>query len=480
MTILQNAAFQGTEHNDVRPGATVKRAVVENWLKDQAAVYEGITGAAVPNAGAIAATPHVHDGTNGALIRLPLAHSALPALLYARDAILVSGGTNYEDYYPWEWRPFFAPAGVTRVAVLVLMRNLETFDSLRCTMQSAVLADIDQQTRQDGFTSAGKPWLAPGGGLHVGGWLMDVTAGAVNVVKLEAWDGYYVPGTVVSGSVIGERLPLLRSVQGFAVVPIEREPVSVAPAMSPVVTDNVRVKVPSSFTSFDDHLVQPNRALPSYVLVSALKNDALLREVLTGRPAANRSVATFDGHSHKNDAATSLDDSGADIDHALGSWGYGTVRPPVEQTGLTEWAYADVPAGDGTFENAWDAAIAPQPNISSSAPATDYTLFYHRVRIPAAIAANLAAGTGKLKLAALVYDLGVTITVQAALGNAAATSFDTVASGSSGGAGREVITISGLECTRPEEVNTLRIQIRYATEKAQSLAIYGVCLYYEA
>ena len=485
MAYLVGSSFVGIEHNDARPGSYTKKTVIEQWLKDQACLYEEITND--PVGASMTATAHSHDGTNGAIIRLPLAHSAFPVLFPRRSAALESGGTYYDGYYPFEWRPFFAPAGVSTVAVLVFMRDLATLDSLRCTIQNTLLADTDQQGRADAFTSSPTPgpnhWLNPGAGLHVGGWLMSVTAGAVNVLKMEAWDGYYAPGVVASAGGGGDTLPLGRSITGFAVVPIDRPPVAVSPALDPAVTDDTRVKVPSSFTAFDAHLVANSRAIPSYLLVNAAKNDALLREVLTGRPAGNRSSATFSGHNHKNDAGTSLDDAGVDIDHALGSWGYGTMRPPIEQTGGAEWSYADVPAGDGTFENVWDGApIAPQMNVASSAPATDYTIYYHRVRIPAALSANLASGTGKLNLAALVYDVGgVNVTVKAALGNKGATSFDTVGSATGGGsAGRQLITISGLECTRPEEINSLRIQLNYANEKAQPLGIYGTCLYYEA
>src|SRR5690606_31042092 len=103
------------------------------------------------------------------------------------------------------------------------------------------------------------------------------------------------------------------------------------------------------------------------------------------------------------------------------------------------------------------------------------------VRIPAATTAHLANGTGNLTLAALVYDDGVAATVKAALGNKGATSFDTVGSvAASSGAGRQLVTISGLHCSRPEEINSLRIQLRYGSAKAASLAIYGTALAHKA
>lgn len=470
MTILQNPTFQGTPHNEVRPGSGVRGSTVRRWLRDQAAVYEGITGKPVPHAPSIAATPHVHDGTNGAIIRIPLAHGAFTVGLPRRQSILFDAGTYYEGFYPFEWRPFYVPKGITQVAVMVLMRRLETFETLRCTIQNELLGVIDQQTRETGVTRL--PWQQPPGDLQVGCWFMTVTPGAVNVLKLEAWDGYYQPGAVLADAPVGVPLPENRGVSGWAVVPVERAPQRIPAATRPSFADDVRVKTPSTFTSFDDHLVQNGRALPSYVLVKALQNDALLYERLTGRPAGARSAPTLEGHDHRGAG----DEFGVDIDHALGSWGYGTLRaPPVGAS--VAYSSADVP---GSYDNIWTAPCAVQLSMANSSPSTDYTLFQHRVRIPELDASHLANGTGKLKFAALVYDAGVGATIKASMGDAEATSWDTVGSAAASGTGREVLVIEGLECSRPREINSLRIQVRYSSKKDKAFGLYGTCLYYEA
>lgn len=484
MTILQRSTFVGTDHTRARPGSTTRKSDVETWLKDQAHVYEAVTAAAVPNASPISATGHIHDGSNGAIIRIPLAHIGTRALLHRRSSAPTSGGVDYSGYEAFYWFPVFVPEGVTSVMVCMFVRNRETAESLRVTTQTTGLATIEQQDGSQAFSSSSNPtafthWLYPGfDDVMVVGWLIAVNEGVVNLVKLEAWDGYWNQfGDAVNG--LGEALPLSRWVGGVTVLPMGRGPVSGAQAVSPAITDSTTVKVPTAFTSFDSALVTNDRSINSYVLVGALKNDALLREVLTGRPAGNRPSATFAGHNHKDDAATSLDSSGDDIDQPLGSWAYGTMRAPASLSGLSaEYSYEDVPRGEGTFENVWDAPSAPLL-YSGTADSTYFALFNHRVRIPAAVAANLADGTGKLKVAALVYNDGNEAFVGASLGDKDEGAFDTEQNNSTTSDPRGVVTLTGVECTNPEEVNALKIRLARVTTKNHKVGIYGTCLYYE-
>lgn len=481
MTILQNATFEGTPHHEVRPGSGVRGSTVRRWLRDQAAVYEGITGVKAPNAASIAATPHVHDGTDGALIRLPLFASAHRMSLPPRSTALFDGGISYEGFYPVDWRPFFTPKGVSQIAVLV-QSSPGTVKSLRVTTQDASFAVVG---RMDGSEALSEPWFQSGDD-PVHAFIVDVDPGAVNLFKLEAWDGKYDVGEAV-GYAFDETeetrraLPTGRRITSIVAVPIARAPHIVPAATRPSLADDARVKTPAAFTSFDDHLVQDDRGLASYVLVNAQKNDALLYERLVGRPAGARSSLTHAGHNHKGGG----DELGVDIDHALGSWGYGVLRPPSSGIAneFNDVMYEDAPAGNASFRpsDAWSGhPSAPWLHMGAASTNTDYELFRHRVRIPDLAAANLASGTGKLKLAALVWDAGVGLSVKASLGDTAAANWDTESTVTASGTGRELITISALECSRPEFINALRIRIRFTTTKQAALGVYGTCLYYEA
>ena len=484
MTILQNASFQGIQTDQARPGAFSYKSGIEKLLKDQAYAYESIAGVKVADASAIAATPHVHDGVTGAPLRLPLIHQWLGTTLDGRTSKPVSGGTDYAGFSPFIWTPFYCPSGIDEMLLCLWVDP-----SVAAARDQFQASTWDTSFNLNGFDPSPvfiapdddglEAWLAPaGGGSALLVFRLAAVAGQVNILKCEAWDGYYASYTPDSDAG-GFLAPKQRRVDGFCVIPMTSAPVEVQPATTPAITTTA-VKVPAAFSSFDSALVQDNRSINSYLLVRAMQNDALLREILTGRPAGNRASATFSGHNHKDDAATSLDDAGADIEHALGAWFYGTIRPyVVEGTSSAYHSFVDV-IGNGLFGNAWEGginAVAHKGNGLVTAVVAN-----HRVRLPAAIAANLADGTGNLKATALVYEetASESVTVDIQIGDENASSFGTVRSGSFTGPGRGLINLSGIESASGERIVTVRVRMAQSqNEVAKVSYLYGLCLYYE-
>jgi hypothetical protein len=397
---------------------------------------------------------------------------------------LVDSGVNYEGFYPYVWAPFYAPPGVSSVLVLVHVgMSRDVVGGFRVTTQDSSLNLIDQVTGLDAVLSSSTPgdpghWLDHGvGGHFTMAFTCAVTPGAVNLLKLEAWDGYYDHNGGAL-SLTGSRQPD-RIVYGWSVLPVLTPPRQVPVHIPPDIADNDSVKVPSAFTPFDSALVANNRAISSHLLVNAMKNDALLWEVATGKPAGQRGTATYTGHTHKGD--TSLNSGGAELSQTLGSWAYGTLRAPPGGGGAHHLRVDEPWNGGFSADDGWSAFTAYQINASAATNGAWYAAAYHRVRIPAALSASLADGTGKLKAAALIYDNGVTTGVRVTMGDKTTGSLDTPRYAEAAGTGRSVVTMSGVACTRPELINSVRVQIRTMDNtKAKAAALYGLCIYFEA
>lgn len=499
MTILQRSTFQGLAHNLVRPGAKTRKTDMEDLLKDSAVCYESLTSYKAPSAASISATPHVHDGTNGAIIRLPLSHGGNWHMgLNRRSGSPVSGGVDYSGFYPIVWVPFYAPPGVDEVIVVLFLKNSDGINEFRATVQNTSLADTDSQGPSEGFVSvsasAGQySWLNPGvRDYAVRGWEMSCTAGTVNVLRIDAWDGRF--DHTYAGPLVGTpgatELPPTRAVRGYAVLPVVRRPPGVTPKVTATYSSTAThlLSQNQSYVSYDSALVANDRAVPSYLLTTEHKNFNLLYEATTGQPAALRGSVTVAGHNHREDGdGASLDVSGADIDHSLGSWAYGVLRPPPD-IGLLGasggYSAKDMPKGDYTFANEWwGTPIAPCIDQVNATSGTYYTVFEHIFRMPAV--KDLTSAGGNIRASALVYnDSNETMNVRFSIGDTSGSYSTTATAAASGSGDRQLVTtLGGIACGSRDAIRRLKVEIQLAALKGAhtvTSGIYGVCLWYEA
>lgn len=485
MTILQRSTFVGTEHADVRPGAYTKTSVVEGIVKDQAYLYERITNLAVPNAASISATGHTHTGNgDGALIRIPYCQQPLGILLERRTSAPISGGIDYAGFSPCVWMPFYCPLNVSEV-MCVLWVDAATEAQL-LTFRGVVLTS--------GFVEVNSPinpenhsnyrWLQPpDDSVHGLVFVLPTNPGAVCTLKIEAWDGYYT--AAVPPTQAGELLAATRRIYGMTFGPYIREPNRNLLQYSTPTSTQAILSVPSSFTSFDDELIANDTGVSGYHLVSIEKNDALLHEILTDKPAGAEASQTVNGHNHAGGTTLAL--AGNSVPRTLGAWVYGTVRPPPEDgTGSTYYEYADVIGNPPTvkFSNVWSGGSSAI-TITTGAGTSWVTVAKHLVRIPEAIAANVAAGTGKLVGVAMVYfdpSKATRLDVRMSLGSVSDTNYGATSSDFTTATGRDLLQCTGIQCQNPTTsgtVCTLKVEMKNTVSSNSASFLYGVALYYE-
>ena len=377
MAVKQNSTFVGLEYRDLRPGRDVLMSQLEEVAGDQAAVYEAITGQKIPDASTISATPHVHDGTDGEVIPLPLACGGPKATLSAL-------ATTNDKYQPVLHFPLFIPTGVSQVKFVGLSSGGEV----------AHFAQAGLTTNADGgFPSTQYETKKID---EVTGWTLwemtlDVASeGAINVFRLEVWNGADDPdgNTPITGA---------RSLEGWCIYPIQAkiapftadEPIVALPYVAPSVTDT-SVRLPSgtqhlgsdAYTSFDQNRFTNKRSVDGHMLQGFALNDALNWELASGLPAGGNAEGhsnvngggsiSHAGHTHGGEA--DLENTGALIEQPLGAWALGVRRAPVASSGHFESDMESPP------EYAWQGQImAPCPRTDLSIVNVGEMLF----RLPA-------------------------------------------------------------------------------------------------
>lgn len=487
MTILQRSTFSGTAHQNVRPGAYTKTTTVQGIVKDQAYLYERITGLAVPNAGSALATPHDHSGDgDGALIRVPYCQQPLGISLAARTSAPIISGADYAAFSPFVWTPFYAQAGVSKVmAVLWVNRGAENArTSFRGACYDASLNRIGDWVTPK--TELQYKWLEPpADGLHALVFVLNCNAGAANTVRLDAWDGLWDES--VPANERGQKLEDNRFVHSMCIGPEIRQPNAELVQYGPPSSTTSALGLPSSLTSFDSAQITDDVGLSSYHLVNINKNDGVLQELATNKPAGAEASATLAGHNH-GDGATLATGPGVEIGRTLGAWFYGTVRPPPEDgTGSTYFEFADVIGNPPTvkFANEWEGGSSAI-TITTAASTNWTTVAKHLVRIPETIAANVSTGTGKLIGVAFVWfdaTKATRLDVRMSLGDANDANYGTTAS--------DFTTVSGardlLYCQRIPatstpaggQICTLKVEMKNTTSQNAASFLYGTALVYQ-
>ncbi len=487
MAVKQASSFSGVEANDTRPGSKLRQAHLDDAAGDLALLYERLTDESVESGTAAAVAGHIHDGTTGALMRIPWVQQTIWATLAPRAQSWAT--SNTPAWEPYVAPCFFVPAGHTtaRAWIICPLETLSAAQSLRVVSYDASGATNNPNaTRyQHRATSAG--WFAPNDDGNVCMyWDIDVTAGEVNYVLFEAWDGYSYPDQDKDE---GEPIPGFREVHSFGVGPVKQpieKPLDWTAPIAPAST--TAINVADSFQHFDSAMTGDDFPVSSFVATWAMKNLGLCYEVCTSRPAPNLAIGsrTHTGHNHGDDGSSSLNSAGADIDANLAAWSFGTAREPRFDGAGSHW---NGHTADGSV-NPWDGRIVGvQNSFASSTAQSDFAK--PRFRVPAGTDVNigLSAGTTKLKATFLVYKQDtVDMTCYARLFNSTGSIITPGAqkSNTSGAVGGwALVTVSDLEvstdATGNGDVQLLELGQAVSAPKTQGIyAICSACVYWEA
>jgi len=459
-----NATFGGVETNAVRPRAYSSTATVKQIVKDINGTYERITDQPVPNGtGTKVATGHVHDGTSGALIRMPLAGEVTDAT-FPRQLPTVAGGWGSAIR-----APFYVPAGMT-TCKLILLTTTDWSATVKANTATAAL--VDNEAPQTGR------YVAPGGRHDVavtGGnasiiFDLAVDPGAFNVLHVEVYDGFGLDSE--NAAAIDD----IRRLVAWCIVPLLGETKNPPAPQTQRTTDGSPVQV-ATINGIASDMLADDLAISSAVVTWANQDCEAIEELLTGQPGARHATAIHTGHNHVGNGVADLDDSGAEIDHVLGAWSYGVAR---RKTSIDTVRPSDDEGAAPYDANPWGGRIfAP----SKGAKAGASTLTKHLTRLPRLLTSSVTAGTGKVTAAVLVRlqsATSCTVTLQTFSTAVAGATLSVVTST----AGLQLLTFTGIDChldglsatVQVEGPIGLVVSAADSSATAKQLTIYGTAL----
>ena len=473
MTVIEKSTWTGLPIDAVRPGARVRMGTqLQTIAEDQAFNYKTMTGLEVDNApSSDVATNHIHDGTTGPLIPFPAQQQMLNAWLNTGDAV--------GAYVPLVFTPVFCPPGHTSYNVTVWTKSPSYLMSQMkvSTFTSALVA----------YAQGGAFYQIPE--LAVGGYAALVatvatTADAVNLFKIEAWDGATLNDDTTA--------VIDRDVKSYAITPNVGAPYPVRPHNVGIFESN-DVAVPTTtqhlgsepFSSINTQMLADDRGVSSYVVQACTLNDALLFERGTGQPAGNRSAVTYEGHGHGGGTApaTAADNQGAEIDHQLGAWFYGVARQ-MPGGGLSQMVHDQTNPVSPANNDSWTGRIFG-PTVTTGS--TWLTVAEHHVRLPEGPDASFAHSSGKVDFVALVYgeDYAPSSPTHQLRVSLLDTSFSagTTQTAAVAVTGLQLITITGIDASGSspgESEQILRVEMNSNLNGSQSMFLYGCALYFNA
>lgn len=484
MTIIQSASFVGTPIEDVRPNRQTRMLQqCKNIAYDQARNYEQLTGIKVPSSTTIAATPHVHDGTTGNVIPIPLFHQWVGATLNpsSSNSIDPAGYDGVEGYAPFLWPMYFAPAGVTSVRAVVRAKSAVVGQWLRVQSYNSALSS--QATYSMAPLAVGDDWVDYYADVLVAG-----TGGVVNLLAFEC---------VEASEYIGYPLPNGgMEVHSVTIYPLVGSPRAVGP-YADARPSGTGILVPAAsthisaygFTSFDDAMFNDDRGVSSYILLRQMLNCAQLYEVATGLPASDNADGhsndiQWDGHCHGASTTVSpSSDMGADMDQALLAHSFGVART---KTGGVASRLGDDESAATAAD--WTGRIFGL-SLLAAASTTARTVARIPFRMPAALSTNIQAST-KIRFAAFANVDTAKVASMEVIGtiyNSAMSSGGTATTLTFSSLGRAVSSATidyygagGVDGIGEEAV--LEVQMRFTAAPSGDPAglLYGVCLYYGA
>lgn len=517
-----NANFSGVQMNDTRPGAYATESTMQKMTGDQAHAYEVLSNQPVPGAGSITANGvHNHtitDGTNdtGALVRHPHHINFMEARLYPR-------ATNLTDdlrlFTPFYWQPVYIPPGTDHVSVvLVCLRGENKNKRLKrfrmkiydvdttvgpITFTETIGKSFENSTISNEFyisESAGSPFETIY--ARISPAQKDFSSGGIFLFRVDAWDG--AAFLQYNDSEEDDQVEL-NTVNSLMILPVKQKPILDPYQWTQAQqTTGTAISTPAAFQPVEADWVQDDRSINSAVLTNSSRNDSLLYEVTTGRPAGNKAVQTHNGHNHANwtpgssparGGTTDLDDVGQEISWNLGTWQYGVLREPINVASGSffdlDMTYEDGTASPVTPSNSvWAGRIiAPTINNSHSSQNKWATVSEHIVRLPAGTDVNTGVTGSASKFSAVVFvansNTGGTNTLDVELSmydiNRANQGAVQVQSSTQGP--RAILRFDNLEPPTNATGNgdLVRLSIRFKKSRnSDFVAVYGLTLFYEA
>ncbi len=433
----------GTDLNDVRPTTNVRMGeILESQHGDQSYLYPYTTGFDVPGGVGGVVSGHVHDGTNGVVMPVPLAQWYLGAKLPPMTDSDISASAS-PAYGLLTYAPFYVPPGVDEVAVVMYGASGhaseftfgESFHFQIYDDSGAAVFASSADTSLHKFILGTVSNVGDSPTWRVAGAItrpaVPVVADAINILVMYAYDGRDLPNT---GNAVG-----YRSVDALLIFPgILRTEYPPVPAFQPGAYTDTAVRVPGQnewitgattkepYAAFDATEFDDNRAISSMMVNKMAGNNALLGELAYGLPAGGNAVGhsndqSYKGHNHGNAAASGaggevtvsdLDSSGARVGMPLGAWAFGVGRGPFTNRA----GHPRMDEKGATFVNGrWTGQIYAPCLRSTATGNTYYTVTEALVfRMPDSPATDYSGGSTELVLTFVCYnDSGQTMTIRA-------------------------------------------------------------------
>lgn len=292
--------FIGTDYADTRPRVFITEEEVEILASDQASVYQSVLGKDLDDGSLTGAAIHVHDGTDGALLPIPLSYvhnragydtgnfyggdnQAFNPQILTAD---ISSSVERRVVYHW---PVFAPAGCTAVRVYVRGNEfLRELGPLLCVDSTVGQWDTWYPPQYDDPTNP-----------RVFYFDATLTGGAVNYLTLLITQPWLGGGTAAIYQI--DVCPLLW-----------RSAATTEPDPGVTVVSGARTGVvhTATYLPIQDTFTKDGKPLSSYVTGRLAANNAYLHELITDTAAPGYGAAHASqvaGHWHDGGTSAAID-----------------------------------------------------------------------------------------------------------------------------------------------------------------------------
>lgn len=426
MAIVTSATFAGLDINRVRIDSTIRASDALAIARMQSHVWQRIT--ATTGGGTLVAPPHIHDGSNGAIIPIPLSCNNIEAEI-SRAA--QGGDRTIYMYAPISYQPYYAAPGVNRIRVIGLVRREAEVRGWRVRIFSHDADGYPTLYAQDDDpkTLSGLRFDEEDEDPDAVAWHVDIDtpratgAGATPwfSVEIAAWDGYEWPGEPF---LIGP--PSIRRLRDVFVLPVTTPSVNrqsaIAFSQSGTHTAGVHLGV-------EETLLSTDRSLSSFVVDRMSRNDISIPNALLT-------------HTHGNNS----DRLGTVFEQHLFSHGLGTMRSLTLEDFSDPVKDAQIKSDDALSTD-WTGRISA-PCLIPTAETDDQLVSVNRFQMPPGENDDLGllGADSRMQCAALVnYVTNATVSAQIFSASSGLGPLLSSSILSSSGTGRRLVVLDGIK-----------------------------------
>lgn len=422
MAVITAATFQGLDIAQARINSEVKAEDVKRVAEGQANVYEAVTSK--PVGASIVATPHRHNGIDGAVIPIPLGTYHLDAGIPRATA----DDLGTPGYAPVCYVPVGIPPGVSRIRVLGIGSGANRH-GWRCRLISYDASGFEEGAVDEAYVAHEAPVL--GEAITAGGepWYMDLDTSVTDVfrwrgLEVSAWDGEFWPAVETDAGGSGPQD--FRRLRDVHVLPVVTWPEPVPASEAYLQPGVVAQTLPAAFLPVESGMVADDIAGAAFVLNRMSRDDRIIRDELVN---------------HGHGGGTLQPETGGVFSQPLVSHALGVMRSRA-------FHGAEQLTDDETLTTTpWSGRVlAPCLTIDASTTAQEFGR--HRFQMPRGLAADLGfSGTAsRLQCAVLIHsktDLSVSARLEAGgLGSEGEAKSVAVTS-----TGRRLVVVVGLLCS---------------------------------